>query len=115
LDGGHRSARIPLGGLTPSGSGAPARLALVTWEGDAGVMGDRVRLGGRPLRPAGGERDPHNPFDGSAAGARGTGTTFGTDVDRFRASLGRDPVLELSTHQDVLLFGAAAVSVQTAP
>ncbi|WP_436758754.1 zf-HC2 domain-containing protein [Streptosporangium sp. V21-05] len=115
LDGGHRSARIPLGGLTPSGSGAPARLALVTWEGDAGVMGDRVRLGGRPLRPAGGERDPRNPFDGSAAGARGTGTTFGTDVDRFRAPLGRDPVLELSTRQDVLLFGAAAVSVRTAP
>ncbi|MER5650079.1 zf-HC2 domain-containing protein [Streptosporangium sp. NPDC002524] len=115
LDGGHRSARIPLGGLTPSGSGAPARLALVTWEGDAGVMGDRVRLGGRPLRPAGGERDPRNPFDGSAAGARGTGTTFGTDVDRFRAPLGRDPVLELSTRQDVLLFGAAAVSVGIAP
>ncbi|WP_440083784.1 zf-HC2 domain-containing protein [Streptosporangium sp. LJ11] len=114
LDGGHRSARMPLGGLTPSGSDAPARLALVTWEGDAGVMGDRVRLGGRPLRPAGGEQDPRNPFDGSAAGARGTGTTFGTDVDRFRTPLGRDPVLELSTHQDVLLFGAAAVSVQTA-
>ncbi|MEU4408216.1 zf-HC2 domain-containing protein [Streptosporangium sp. NPDC023963] len=114
LDGGRRSARMPLGGLTPSGSGAPARLALVTWEGDAGVMGDRVRIGGRPLRPAGGERDPRNPFDGSAAGARGTGTTFGTDVDRFRTPLGRDPVLELSTHQDVLLFGAAAVSVQTA-
>ncbi|WP_440067732.1 zf-HC2 domain-containing protein [Streptosporangium sp. OZ121] len=114
LDGEHRSARMPLGGLTPSGSDAPARLALVTWEGDAGVMGDRVRLGGRPLRPAGGERDPRNPFDGSAAGARGTGTTFGTDVDRFRTPLGRDPVLELSTHQDVLLFGAAAVSVQTA-
>ncbi|MEU8377820.1 zf-HC2 domain-containing protein [Streptosporangium sp. NPDC048865] len=113
LDGGRRSARIPLGGLTPSD--VPARLALVTWEGDAGVMGDRVRLDGRPLRPAGGERDPRNPFDGSAAGARGTGTTFGTDVDRFRAPLGRDPVLELSTRQDVLLFGAVAVSVQTAP
>ncbi|WP_329426661.1 zf-HC2 domain-containing protein [Streptosporangium sp. NBC_01495] len=113
LDGGRRSARIPLGGLTPSG--APARMALVTWEGDAGVMGDRVRLGGRTLRPAGGERDPRNPFDGSAAGARGTGTTFGTDVDRFRSPLGRDPVLELSTRQDVLLFGAAAVSVQTTP
>ncbi|MGJ6963671.1 zf-HC2 domain-containing protein [Streptosporangium sp. G11] len=113
LDGGHRSARIPLDGLTPSE--APARMALVTWEGDAGVMGDRVRLGGRPLRPAGGERDPRNPFDGSAAGARGTGTTFGTDVDRFRSPLGRDPVLELSTHRDVLLFGAAAVSVRTAP
>ncbi|MER6825206.1 zf-HC2 domain-containing protein [Streptosporangium sp. NPDC000563] len=113
LDGENRSARIPLEGLTPSG--VPARMSLVTWEGDAGVGGDRVRLGGRTLRPAGGERDPGNPFDGSAAGARGTGTTFGTDVDRFRAPLGRDPVLEISTREDVLLFGVAAVSVRTAP
>ncbi|MEV0757817.1 zf-HC2 domain-containing protein [Streptosporangium sp. NPDC050280] len=113
LDGENRSARIPLEGLTPSG--VPARMSLVTWEGDAGVAGDRVRLGGRTLRPAGGERDPRNPFDGSAVGARGTGTTFGTDVDRFRAPLGRDPVLEISTREDVLLFGVAAVSVRTAP
>jgi len=113
LDGKNRSARIPLEGLTPSG--VPAGMSLVTWEGDAGVAGDRVRLGGRTLRPAGGGRDPRNPFDGSAAGARGTRTTFGTDVDRFRAPLGRDPVLEISTREDVLLFGVAAVSVRTAP
>ncbi|MFC4898535.1 zf-HC2 domain-containing protein [Streptosporangium amethystogenes subsp. fukuiense] len=112
LERGHRSMRIPLGGLTPAD--APAKVALVTWEGDAGVVGDRVRLGGRTLRPAGGGRDPRNPFDGSATGARGARATFGTDVDRFRARLGRAPVLELGTHQDVLLFGAAAVSVRAA-
>lgn len=113
LDPGHRSVRIPLGGLTPTD--APVKMALVTWEGDAGVAGDRVRLGGRTLRPAGRGRDPGNPFDGSAAGARGTGTTFGTDVDHFRARLGHAPVLELGTRQDVLLFGVAVVSVRTAP
>ncbi|MGC5009547.1 sigma factor [Streptosporangium sp. DT93] len=112
LGAGRRSVRVPLDGLGPAR--VAARMALVTWEGDADVPGDRVRIGGRTLRPAGGERDPRNPFDGSATGARGE-ATFGTDVDRFRAPLGRDPVLELSTRQDVLLFGAAAVSVRTTP
>ncbi|GAA2851071.1 hypothetical protein GCM10010517_08630 [Streptosporangium fragile] len=109
LDRDRRSLRVPLDGL--DSAGAPARLTLVTWEGDAGVWGDRVALGGRPLRPVGGDRDPGNPFDGSAAGSVDTRMTFGTDVDRFRAPLGRDPVLRLSTRRDVLLFGAAVVSV----
>ncbi|GAA2999048.1 zf-HC2 domain-containing protein [Streptosporangium longisporum] len=112
LGTGRRSVRIPLDGLTSARMAA--RMALVTWEGDADVRGDRVRVGGRTLRPVGGGRDPRNPFDGSATGARG-GATFGTDVDRFRAPLGRDPVLELGTRQDVLLFGVAAVSVQAVP
>ncbi|MFC7646057.1 hypothetical protein ACFQX6_39780 [Streptosporangium lutulentum] len=110
LDGGHRSVRIPLNGLTSTGT--PARVALVTWEGDASVRGDRVTLGGRTLRPDSGDRDPRNPFDGSATGARDTSVTFGTDVDGFQATLGRDPVLTVSTRQDVLLFGAAVVSVR---
>ncbi|WP_433249315.1 sigma factor [Streptosporangium sp. CA-135522] len=110
VDRRHGPARIPLDGLAPAA--APARVDLITWEGDAGVRGDRVTLGGRPLRPDGGDRDAGNPFDGSATGALETGTTFGTDVDRFRAPLGRDPVLSVSTDRDVLFFGAAVVRVQ---
>ncbi|GAA4223850.1 DNA-directed RNA polymerase specialized sigma24 family protein [Streptosporangium album] len=102
-------AWIPLDGLTPTA--APARIHLVTWEGDAAERGDQVTLGGHPLRPSGGDRDAGNPFDGSAAGAEGMGMTFGTDVDDFQAALGRDPVLKVSTDQDVLLFGVAAVRV----
>jgi hypothetical protein len=113
LDGKHRSVRIPLDGLTSTGM--PARVALVTWEGDAAVRGDRVTLGGHTLRPDSGDRDQGNPFDGSATGARDTSMTFGTDVDGFQATLGRDPALTVSTRQDVLLFGAAVVSVQTRP
>ena len=72
-------------------------------------------LGGHTLRPDSGDRDQGNPFDGSATGARDTSMTFGTDVDGFQATLGRDPALTVSTRQDVLLFGAAVVSVQTRP
>ncbi|MBB2908924.1 DNA-directed RNA polymerase specialized sigma24 family protein [Streptosporangium becharense] len=109
LDRERRVLNVRLGGL--ASAAAPANLTLVTWEGDADVRGDRVALGGRTLRPTGGDRDPRNPFDGSVPGSVGTGVTFGTDVDRFRTPLGRDPVLRLSTRRDVLLFGAAVASV----
>ncbi|WP_326819291.1 zf-HC2 domain-containing protein [Streptosporangium sp. NBC_01756] len=113
VDRAHGPAWIPLDGLTPTA--APAQINLVTWEGDAGVRGDQVTLGGRPLRPAGGERDAGNPFDGSATGAEGMGMTFGTDVDDFQAALGRRPMLKVSGDQDGLLFGAAAVRVVARP
>ncbi|ACZ83426.1 zf-HC2 domain-containing protein [Streptosporangium roseum] len=110
VDREHGPAWIPLDGLTPTA--APVRVDLVTWEGDAGLTGDRVTLGGRPLRPEAGDRDAGNAFDGSATGAEGTGMTFGTDVDGFRSTLGRNPVLKVSTGRDVLLFGAAVVRVR---
>jgi hypothetical protein len=60
---GGTSLDVVLGGL--SASAAPARLDLVTWDGDADLKGDMVTLGGRALRPDGGDRDPHNAFDSS--------------------------------------------------
>ncbi|WP_327088262.1 hypothetical protein OIE66_39050 [Nonomuraea sp. NBC_01738] len=99
---------VPLGGLVPAA--APARLDLVTWEGDADLRGDRVSLGGEALVPAGGDRSAGNPFDSSANGA--SGLTFGVDVDTFSAELGDRPRLSLSTRKDVVLFGVAAVSVR---
>nr|BFE85368.1 hypothetical protein GCM10020093_079690 [Planobispora longispora] len=67
-------AQVPLGGLT---NAAPARISLVTWDGEAGVRGDRVTLGRGALRPEGGSRDPGDVFDGSATGALGTRSTPG--------------------------------------
>ncbi|MEU0563829.1 sigma-70 family RNA polymerase sigma factor [Nonomuraea sp. NPDC005983] len=101
------TARIPLDGLSPSASSA--RVELVTWEGDADLGGDTVSLGSGPLTPASGGRDPANVFDGSANGVRGM--TFGMDVDTFGAPLGSDPGLLITTEDDVVLFGVAAVSV----
>ncbi|MGW0807266.1 sigma-70 family RNA polymerase sigma factor [Nonomuraea sp. NPDC002799] len=100
--------RIPLGGLSPAAT--PARMELVTWEGDADLKGDKVSLGSGPLTPAGGDRDGANVFDGSSSGV--TEMTFGTDVDTVSAELGVDPGLTIATGKDVVLFGVAALSVR---
>jgi hypothetical protein len=109
LDAENGTLRMPLGGLNPTT--ASARVDLVTWEGDADLAGDRVTLSGAALTPEGGGKDPRNPFDGSAAGAVGAPMTFGVDVDSFHPVLGRGAVLGVSTRRDVLLVGAAVVSV----
>ncbi|MFG2071934.1 sigma-70 family RNA polymerase sigma factor [Nonomuraea maritima] len=117
LDGGTvvggrvRRAHFPLHGLRPAA--APARVELVTWEGDADLRGDRVSLGSGALTPSGGERDASNVFDGSVG--RGGGLTFGVDVDTVSAELGVDPGLTITSDKDVVLFGAAAVSVRSRP
>ncbi|MEV0613760.1 sigma-70 family RNA polymerase sigma factor [Nonomuraea sp. NPDC050404] len=107
--GGQASrVRIPLGGLSPAAT--PARVELVTWEGDADLHGDRVSLGSGALATGGGDRDAGNVFDGSANGV--AEMTFGTDVDTVSAELGVDPGLTIATDKDVVLFGAAALSVR---
>ncbi|MEW9554642.1 sigma-70 family RNA polymerase sigma factor [Nonomuraea sp. NPDC050783] len=108
VGGSRRRVRVPIGGLTPAA--APARVELVTWEGDAGLAGDRVSLGAGSLTPAGGDRDRANAFDGSAGGV--AGMTFGVDVDTVGAELGADPGLTIATDKDVVLFGVAALSVR---
>ncbi|MEU8355711.1 sigma-70 family RNA polymerase sigma factor [Nonomuraea sp. NPDC048882] len=108
IGGGARRARIPLGGLSPAA--APARVELVTWEGDADLKGDKVSLGSGALTPAGGERALANVFDGSSSGAGEL--TFGMDVDTVGAELGVDPALTILTDKDVVLFGVAALSVR---
>ncbi|MFI7701922.1 sigma-70 family RNA polymerase sigma factor [Nonomuraea sp. NPDC049480] len=108
IGGSARRVRIPLAGLTPEA--APARLEMVTWEGDADLAGDKVSLGSGALTPAGGERDLANVFDGSAGGV--AEMTFGVDVDTVGAELGVDPGLTIATDKDVVLFGVAALSVR---
>ncbi|MEU4509220.1 sigma-70 family RNA polymerase sigma factor [Nonomuraea wenchangensis] len=108
VGGSRRRVRLPIGGLTPAA--APARAELVTWEGDAGLAGDRVSLGSGALIPAGGDRDRSNVFDGSSGGV--AEMTFGVDVDTVGAELGADPGLTIATDKDVVMFGVAALSVR---
>ncbi|NRQ32331.1 sigma-70 family RNA polymerase sigma factor [Nonomuraea sp. NN258] len=108
IGGQEDKIRIPLGGLSPAA--APARVELVTWEGDADLKGDKVSLGSGALTPQGGDRDQANVFDGSSNGA--TEMTFGVDVDTVSAQLGPAPGLTIATDKDVVLFGVAAVSVR---
>ncbi|MEV0386543.1 sigma-70 family RNA polymerase sigma factor [Nonomuraea sp. NPDC050643] len=108
VGGESRRVHIPLGGLSPAAS--PARVELVTWEGDADLRGDRVSLGSGALTPAAGDRDAANVFDGSSNGV--AEMTFGADVDTVSAELGVDPGLTIVTDKDVVLFGVAALSVR---
>ncbi|MFC5822383.1 sigma-70 family RNA polymerase sigma factor [Nonomuraea insulae] len=108
VGGQARRARIPLGGLSPAA--APARVELVTWEGDADLKGDKVSLGSGAITPGGGDRDAANVFDGSSNGV--AEMTFGADVDTVSAELGVDPGLTIATDKDVILFGVAALSVR---
>ncbi|MFF4620276.1 sigma-70 family RNA polymerase sigma factor [Nonomuraea jabiensis] len=108
VGGPARRVRIPLGGLSPAA--APARVELVTWEGDADLKGDKVSLGSGALAPVGGDRDAANVFDESSTGA--AQMTFGVDVDTVGAELGVDPGLTIATDKDVVLFGVAALSVR---
>ncbi|WP_165974688.1 sigma-70 family RNA polymerase sigma factor [Nonomuraea deserti] len=108
VGGPVRRVSLPLGGLRPAAT--PARAALVTWEGDADLKGDKVSLGSGALRPAGGDRDLANVFDGSSGGV--AEMTFGVDVDTVSAELGADPGLTIATGKDAVLFGAAAISVR---
>ncbi|MFG1708763.1 sigma-70 family RNA polymerase sigma factor [Nonomuraea sp. M3C6] len=108
VGGEARRLRIPLGGLRPSAT--PARVELVTWEGDADLKGDKVALGSGALTPAGGDRDRANVFDGSSNGV--AEMTFGVDVDTVSAELGVDPRLTIATDKDLVLFGVAALSVR---
>ncbi|QFY05538.1 sigma-70 family RNA polymerase sigma factor [Nonomuraea phyllanthi] len=100
--------RFPLDGLSPATS--PARVELVTWEGDADLEGDKVAVGTGAITPASGDRNVANVFDESATGA--DEMTFGVDVDTMSARLGADPGLTIATDKDVILFGAAALSVR---
>ena len=99
---------LALSGLLPAA--VPARIGVLAWEGDAGLAGDRVKLGGRALRPAEGDRDAGNVMDGSAHGAAGPSLTFGVDVKTFTTRLPAHPALTFTTHQDAYLLGVITLT-----
>lgn len=114
LDGAHailpgtQRVDVPIAGLLAAAS--PARLGVIAWEGDAELTDGRVLLGGRALTPEGGDRNPDNAFDSSAAGAIGPALTFGVNVDLFAGVLGAQQTLTLTTDQDAYLVGVVTVT-----
>ncbi|SDQ71807.1 zf-HC2 domain-containing protein [Thermostaphylospora chromogena] len=107
---GHDVLTMPLSGLASMAS--PARIHLVTWEGDAGIKGDRVSLGGVVLRPVGGRRDARNAFEGTPVGAGGAKAALGLDMDLFKTVLSARPVLRVTSRKDVVLVGVVVASVR---
>ncbi len=97
-------------------AGSTARVGVVGWEGDRGLTGDRMRLGGlctsattslTPLRVDGGYGDPSNAFDSTASGWRSS-SSLGIDAKGFvPATLPCDvSSLTPSTSGDQYLVGA---------
>lgn len=107
---GHGVLTMPLSGLASVAS--PARIHLVTWEGDAGLEGDRVLLGDAVLRPVGGKRDARNAFEGTLVGAVGAKAGLGVDVDLFKTVLSARPTLRVTSRKDVVLVGVVVASVR---
>ncbi|WP_258571994.1 sigma-70 family RNA polymerase sigma factor [Actinomadura parmotrematis] len=105
---GPRRLEVSLNGLV-AGAGT-ARIGLVAWEGDAGLAGDRLAVGGAALTPQSGDQLNDNILDSSAAGAIDANLTFGIDVDYFAVALGRRPAVTLSTGQDAFLTGVVTVT-----
>lgn len=101
-------ARFPVSGLLPES--VPARFDVVAWEGDADLAGDRVTVGGIPAAPISGHGSADNAFVSSARGAVGDPMTFGTDVVRFDAVLGRETDIRIPSGQDAVLVGVVALT-----
>ena len=85
-------------------------ISMVAWEGDADLGGDRVLVSGNPVAPSGGHGSVDNAFVSSALGAVGDPMTFGTDVVRFDAVLGRETDIRIPSGQDALLVGVVALT-----
>ncbi|WP_067486231.1 sigma-70 family RNA polymerase sigma factor [Actinomadura hibisca] len=109
--GPHTAAKdfsVQVNGLLASAR--PARIGLVSWEGDADLPGDRLLLNGTPLTPGTGDGAAGNVLDSSAFGAIGTKLTFGIDVDCFSATVTDRATLTLTTRQDAFLTGVVTVT-----
>lgn len=99
---------FPVSGLLPAA--VPSHVDVVAWEGDADLRGDRVTVDGQVVAPSSGYGEADNAFAGSARGAVGDPLTFGTDVVRFDAVLGRETDIRILTEQDAVLVGVVAVT-----
>jgi hypothetical protein len=88
-----------------------ARIGLVSWEGDAGLSGDRMHLDGADLAPTSGRKDANNVADSTATGAADA-NSFGVDAKALAgATFASDRAsLVASTTQDVFLVGVVTVS-----
>ena len=121
--GSGSSVEFELGGfLVPDGGAAAATLDVVVHEGDAGLTGDQLSVGGVAL-----ENDANplgNTFNSTASDRGESGpdrnpadrNLFGLDIDRFDIASALAPgassvVVEFSTSADVYLPGVVAFVV----
>jgi hypothetical protein len=103
----------PLHGATSFSSnvygtpGTPARVGFLGWEGDRGITGDRLALGGQPLGGADKDNIAISRSDGTPAGW----DTFGVDARVLDARLPArsQQTVTASTTGDAWLLGAIAV------
>ncbi|WP_231494116.1 sigma-70 family RNA polymerase sigma factor [Nocardiopsis sp. CNT312] len=102
---------FPVSGLPPAA--VDSEIGVIAWEGDAGLAGDRLTVDGTALAPVGGPGTAENAFTGSARGAVGDRTGFGTDVLRFDIGLGRESDVRIRSDRDALLLGAVVVTAPT--
>ncbi|MFV2198162.1 sigma-70 family RNA polymerase sigma factor [Nocardiopsis sp. LOL_012] len=108
---GGGEAVFPVSGL-PTAE-VDSEIGVIAWEGDAGLAGDRLTVDGTALAPVGGLGTAENAFTGSARGAVGDRTGFGTDVLRFDIGLGRESDVRIRSDRDALLLGAVVVTAPT--
>src|SRR5262249_28296375 len=92
--------------------GQAARIGLVAWEGDSGISGDHLSLGGTALTPTSGHRDADNVADSTATGSTDV-NSFGVDAKALSgATFTSDTAqLDASTSTDVFLIGVLTVSL----
>ena len=121
--GAGSSVEFDLGGFVVPDSGASAAtLDVVVHEGDAGLTGDQLSVGGVAL--ANDANPLGNTFNSSASDRGGTGpdrdpghrNLFGLDIDRFDIATALAPgtssvTVEFSTSADVYLPGVVAFVV----
>lgn len=108
---------LEVGGfVVPAGGARSASLDVVAFEGDAGIAGDQLSVGGRAIA------DGANPLGNSFNSTRSVGggppgpNQFGVDLDRFDVTEALVPgsssvTIALSTDRDVYLAGALAFAV----
>ncbi|HCT80017.1 MAG TPA: hypothetical protein DGT23_26320 [Micromonosporaceae bacterium] len=95
-------------------SGAAAKVALIGWEGDRGLAGDQLKLGGQPLGGSTSGNVAASLTDGTPAGWN----TFGVDARVFNGKLATglgQPTITAITTEDAWILGTIAISALTEP
>lgn len=116
-------ASYAVGGfVVPVAGASSATVTAITWEGDAGLSGDQLSVGGTPVanasNPLGNSFNSTSSTDGAPNLGRIPGGTnmFGVDIDRFDVSgllpAGtNETTIQFSTVSDVFMPGVVAFSI----
>ncbi|WP_020525107.1 sigma-70 family RNA polymerase sigma factor [Catelliglobosispora koreensis] len=92
--------------------GAEARFAFVGWEGDRGLSGDQLKVGGQPAGGGDATNIAASRADGTAAGWN----TFGVDTRCFTGKIPAAPGDVTATNTtDAWILGTVAIASVTGP